>query len=50
MNKKLEILKFLGIIGVVFYHCGREFISYLPQWRMAMFIFASGYFFQEANI
>ena len=50
MNKKLEILKFLGIISVVFYHCGREFISYLPQWRMAMFIFASGYFFQEANI
>ena len=49
-NKKLEILKFIGIIGVVFAHTGKEFINYLPSWRIAMVIFACGYFFIEVNI
>ncbi|MDY3867878.1 MAG: acyltransferase family protein [Pyramidobacter sp.] len=47
MSYKMNVLKALGIISMVMTHAGESLVKYLPGWRMPMFVFLSGYFFNE---
>ena len=51
MSSKIDVLKALGIIFMVFMHTGHdtvhEVFTYLPVWRLPMFIFISGYLFKS---